>query len=47
MWKRVIWMADRMPQTISDVDTRYPDVEASRLAPAEPAMIIGGVILET
>jgi hypothetical protein len=33
-------MADRIPQTISDVDTRYCDVTASKLA--EPAMMIGG-----
>lgn len=23
MWKRVIWMEERIPQTMSDVDTRY------------------------
>lgn len=42
MWNLVIWMEDRIPQTISDVDTRYCEVAASK--PALELRMIGGVI---
>lgn len=45
MWKRVIWMEERRPETMSDVETRYRDVSAERLAPPEPAIRMGGVML--
>jgi hypothetical protein len=41
----VICTADRIPQTIKEVDTKYCVEVASSAAPPCPAMIMGGVIL--
>lgn len=42
MWKRVIWTADRIPQTMRDVETRYCVVSAPKFADAP--IMMGGVI---
>jgi hypothetical protein len=41
MWNLVTWTAERMPQTINEVETRYWVVDALKFA--EEAMMIGGV----
>ena len=38
-------MEDKMPQTISDVETKYCCCEVVKLAPAVPDRMIGGVIM--
>ena len=43
MWNLVIWTADKIPQTIKEVETRYWVVVASKFALLE--MIIGGVMI--
>lgn len=40
---RTIWKNEKIPERISEVDTRYASVSASRFAPAAPAMRSGGV----
>ena len=42
MWNLVIWMADNIPQTTNEVETRYCWSLANRFAPPAPPRIIGG-----
>ncbi len=41
----MIWIEDRIPATISAVDTRYCVPSAPKLAPPWPEMIMGGVMI--
>jgi hypothetical protein len=44
MWNLVTWTAERMPQTIKEVETKYWVVDVLKFA--EEAMMIGGVTRE-
>lgn len=44
MWKRVIWIEERIPQTIREVETRYCCKSGGKLAPPVVDRMIGGVI---
>ena len=43
MWKREIWMVERMPQTMSEVETRYCCISSVRFAAL--ARMMGGVMM--
>ena len=45
MWKRVICIDDNMPQTMSEVDTRYCWSSTDKFAPPGPLRMIGGVMM--
>jgi hypothetical protein len=40
---RNIWNAEKIPERIKAVDTRYPTVPVSRFTPDAPTRMIGGV----
>lgn len=45
MWNLVIWMLDKIPDTISAVETRYCCCSVDKLAPPGPDRINGGVMM--